>query len=125
MGNLAVRLERYLEFQTEKQSKVVQESQIFILSQLSQQLMTELRFELMVRSITVHPFFDNVQKVSDVAMHRICDLALMRMSFATEDPVFFRSEASEVMYFVACGKLEYDLQNTRETKVLHGGSWQP
>jgi len=85
----------------------VPESELLILSLLSNQLHEELEHAVFVPHLSVHPLFNHINAVSDVTMYRLCNKAMTRIPLARGDTLFFQGEMGDQMYFVLSGELAY------------------
>jgi len=107
---LSDRIFKYLEHETQKQSKLLQRKSITVLQHLSVALQGELTHALNSPFLTGHPFFDHLDTNMSVVMHRLCHLCLKLQSHAEREVIFSAGEKAIQMYFVkGGGMMQYSL----------------
>lgn len=124
---LSKRIQRYLEHAWQREAELQNIKQIKILNLLSEQLYSELLFELSNRHLKVHPLFEELHSVSRVSVFRLASSAIHNRQLANNDHLFIRGEAPSHMYLVIQGRLEYkkrdSLGKVRQEQVDKGEDW--
>lgn len=125
--DLSKRIQRYLEHAWQRQAEHQNVNQVKILTLLSEQLHSELLFELSNRHLKVHPLFEELHSVSRVSVFRLASSAIHSRQLAKHDHLFIRGEAPSHMYLVIQGRLEYkkrdSLGKVRQEWVDKGEDW--
>lgn len=104
---LAVRVQRYLEYAVANQRSQVPESRVKVLDLLSEQLHNELKCAVSMPSLCVHPLMRHIHKNWLITTHRLSDAAISKKHLACGDNLFFSCEVATQMYFVSAGQLQY------------------
>ncbi|CAK0899575.1 unnamed protein product [Prorocentrum cordatum] len=104
---LSVRIQKYLEhaWQSQKGKKTGQNVKLVAL--LSEQLLSELKFEMAVPQMRIHPLLDSLIKKSTVTVHRLANVAIGHKLLAAGDYLFHPGETATHMYIVVEGKFNY------------------
>mmetsp|Transcript_45274 Transcript_45274/g.79710 ORF Transcript_45274/g.79710 Transcript_45274/m.79710 type:complete len:1031 (-) Transcript_45274:51-3143(-) len=101
--SLALRVERYLDYINEVESRAVQDSDVVLLARLSEPLREELRFESFHAHLTPHPLFlvlNHDIKHFVHACHVIC--------IGCKDMTFCVGQVAERMLMVSSGRMSYE-----------------
>lgn len=109
--DLAARIFKFLEHQSEKQNALVQASSIKVLGGLSEELTMELAYHMHSPEIKVHPFFQYLNDELDVVMFRMCGAVIKLRSYAEQDVIFTGGEEAKAMFFIKSGVLCYTRGN--------------
>jgi len=120
---LAARIQRYLEYTIQQAQQHIQETNVKILSLLSNQLHDELQYAISVPHLGCHPFFAHISKVSDVVMYRLSSAAISRRSLACDDSLFFQGEVASSMFFVVAGELTYIKESLPDIVAVRQEDW--
>ncbi|CAK0882271.1 unnamed protein product [Prorocentrum cordatum] len=103
---LSMRIQKYLENAWQAQSK--KSGQNFKLkNMLSEQLLSELKFEMAVPQLRIHPLLDRLIDKSKVTANRLANVAMGHKLLAAGDYLFHHGEAATHMFIVVDGKLIY------------------
>jgi hypothetical protein len=125
--HLSKRIQRYLEHAWQREAELQNIKQVKILTLLSDQLHSELLFELCHRHLKVHPLFEELYSVSRVSVFRLASSAIHSRQLAKHDHLFIRGEAPSHMYLVIQGRLEYKKRDSvgkvRQEDVDKGEDW--
>lgn len=104
---LALRIKRFVEFEFQRQQKMMPLETVGVLKLLSEQMMSELQAAINIPHMTVHPLFELLRDKSSLVMHRICNTALGHKQLAPGDILFMPGEQASCMYFLTTGRLWY------------------
>merc|ERR1711920_931743 len=107
---LALRVQRYVEYSYAKQQKCVQERDVTLLTLLSEPLREEVKAETLGPGVSVHPLFEQLHE-----RLRGFSKALEALNIAHGDLVFSYGEEAMEMYFVTTGQLQYERGRLVET----------
>eukprot|EP00928_Gymnodinium_smaydae_P006324 TRINITY_DN12231_c0_g2_i1.p1 TRINITY_DN12231_c0_g2~~TRINITY_DN12231_c0_g2_i1.p1 ORF type:complete len:672 (+),score=137.24 TRINITY_DN12231_c0_g2_i1:319-2334(+) len=110
-SDLCGRIVKFLEYQQEKQSTVVQVSSIKIMSGLSEELSREMAHSMHAIFLVSHPFFMHLEVTMQNMMHRLCYLALKHQSYAENEIIFNCGDESHCMFFIKGGEQSYKFSN--------------
>eukprot|EP00747_Dinoflagellata_sp_TGD_P103415 gnl/TRDRNA2_/TRDRNA2_168952_c2_seq1.p1 gnl/TRDRNA2_/TRDRNA2_168952_c2~~gnl/TRDRNA2_/TRDRNA2_168952_c2_seq1.p1 ORF type:complete len:260 (-),score=35.09 gnl/TRDRNA2_/TRDRNA2_168952_c2_seq1:198-977(-) len=105
--DLSFRVHRFVSVMMKKH-KHVSEKDITILTLLSAPLQMELKTELFLPLLTVHPLFSTLSTKSEIVMRKMCITAIKQETSARGDVIFLAGERAQQMYFVTSGALRYD-----------------
>jgi len=105
---LSARVQKFLEHAWQNQKTSVSIEGLKIIQLLSEQLFSELRSEIYVPVLKVHPLFEQLAKVSQVSMQRLANTAISRKSLARSDSLFHAAESATHMIIVMEGRLWYN-----------------
>merc|ERR1719277_2279436 len=107
--NLATKVQRNAQFAVQQQKQMVQEADVELLKLVSQPLMSELHFELHMRHLQHHPFFQHYIDVNPGGMRNVCHQAISFVRAHPGDILFVEYEVPQVpqMLFILDGKLSY------------------
>jgi len=100
---LALRVQRYVEYNWNRQQKSVQERDVNLLMLLSAPLKEEVKAEALGPGVSVHPLFEVLQDSVRGFFN-----SLTVLDIAHGDLVFSYGEESREMYFVTSGVLLYE-----------------
>eukprot|EP00928_Gymnodinium_smaydae_P015506 TRINITY_DN15734_c0_g1_i1.p1 TRINITY_DN15734_c0_g1~~TRINITY_DN15734_c0_g1_i1.p1 ORF type:complete len:678 (+),score=100.81 TRINITY_DN15734_c0_g1_i1:86-2035(+) len=114
--DLGVRIFKFLSHQTEKQSTLVQRSNLKRLDQLSEELSFELTHELQRPFLVMHPFFSHIEVSMTVLMRQLCGGVMKPQSYAEKEVVFIAGSEASDMFFVKSGRLTYQVIGGVETE---------
>eukprot|EP00929_Paragymnodinium_shiwhaense_P000623 TRINITY_DN100872_c0_g1_i1.p1 TRINITY_DN100872_c0_g1~~TRINITY_DN100872_c0_g1_i1.p1 ORF type:complete len:875 (-),score=190.38 TRINITY_DN100872_c0_g1_i1:99-2723(-) len=106
--SLSMRVQKYIEHQLQLRRDSMQDSSAVLLKDLSEQLLCELKCEMSVPHLAIHPLFEHMSEHSMVTMRRIASGAVARKSLAQSDTVFLAGETATHMAVVVGGRLRYD-----------------
>lgn len=112
---LSEQIFNFLEYQSQKQSKLVQVGNIKVISQLSESLHNELMYEMHCRTVTEHPFFGTLDSDMHVVMTRLCRFSLTPQSYAEKEVIFHFGEEGKKMYFFKNGEVDYATSDANGT----------
>lgn len=104
---LSLRVEKYLEHALERQKAEVSANKVGLLHLLSEQLSDELRCEIALRHLVVHPLILELNNISGVTVLRIVSTAVSTKALAHGDALFFPGEIATHLTFLANSRLEY------------------
>merc|ERR1711874_338186 len=122
MGDLKLRIERFLEHRTLEENKRVQVGSIKTLSLLSEQLQNELNNEVNAPFLLGHPFFCFLKMHMKGIVDRLCNMALRHQTLAKKDALFSTGDEVKHMAFVKSGDLTYSLSgDVFPAEDLHEG----
>jgi len=110
---LGRRIVRYLEYNEERKRVMVQESELPLLETLTPQLRNQLHYVGYMLALREHPLFRNMEQISDVMMHRICENTLREKPLAKKDALFFQGEVGLHMTVVVSGEMLYSQKTQR------------
>jgi len=104
---LSGRIQRYLEhaWASQRQTLNLKSSKLFSL--LSEQLESELQYEISLPFLRVHKLFSELSSVSSMTMRRIAWTAMSRKLLAQGDSLFIPAETATHMYILVNGCMEY------------------
>jgi len=115
---LALRVQRYVEYSFARQQSTVQESDVKLLMLLSEPLREELKVEIFGPCLCIHPLFEEIQDSV-----RGFSKAMQALNIAHGDIVFSYGEESMEMYFVTRGQLQYE--RGKEVELLSSEQEDP
>jgi len=104
---LSFRIQRYLQHTWRAQSCNKTYKQVKILTLLSEQLQSELLFQLNAKHLTIHPLIEELLRVSKVTAFRLARAAISTIQVANSDFLFISGEKTSHMYIVIQGRFEY------------------
>lgn len=106
---LRVRVQRNAVHALNEQQRLMPESEVELLGQISHLLVVELHFEIYSPVLEHHPFFLQYVAECPQVARRICHSAMETLISATGDVIFSAGEmpSSPMMYIVCGGSLEY------------------
>jgi hypothetical protein len=104
---LSLRITKYLEhaWQTAQESKPVKD--VKLMQFLSDQLHAELKFELAVAQLKIHPFLNSLCDNSSVTVYRLSNSTIAHKLLAEGDSLFHPGESATHMYIVVSGRFKY------------------
>jgi hypothetical protein len=115
-----LRIQRYLEYAFDRQSKRVQEKEVQLLELLSEPLREEIKYETSSNHLAVHPLFSACGEKC-----RCFSRASKARLYAKHDMVFSCGQQGVGMYFLSSGLLKYTLyqvlSHANTTKSMAGG----
>lgn len=122
---LALRIKRFVEFEFQRQQKMMPLETVGVLQLLSEQMMSELQAAINIPHMAVHPLFQQLRDKSSLVMHRICNTALGHKQLAPGDLLFMPGEQASCMYFLTTGRLWYrrSIPDTQDEVVEGKGEW--
>ncbi|CAL1127433.1 unnamed protein product [Cladocopium goreaui] len=121
---LALRIKRFVEFEFQRQQKMMPLETVGVLKLLSEQMMSELQAAINIPHMSVHPLFQQLRDKSSLVMHRICNTALGHKQLAPGDLLFMPGEQASCMYFLTTGRLWYRRSLPDENDEVEGkGEW--
>ncbi|CAK0909813.1 unnamed protein product, partial [Prorocentrum cordatum] len=103
-AELSIRIQKYLEhmWQAMQESKPVKDVRLIQL--LSEQLNSELKYELALHQLRIHPLFSELCEISSVTVHRLANHALSHKLLCEGDTLFHAGEVATHMYIVVKGR---------------------
>eukprot|EP00929_Paragymnodinium_shiwhaense_P079305 TRINITY_DN41281_c0_g1_i2.p1 TRINITY_DN41281_c0_g1~~TRINITY_DN41281_c0_g1_i2.p1 ORF type:complete len:805 (-),score=152.68 TRINITY_DN41281_c0_g1_i2:249-2663(-) len=104
---LAARIFRFLEYQSESQTSMVQASSLKVLTGLSEELMIELTHSMFAPFVVGHPFFSLLNGQMETIMFRLCGTCLKTLVAAEGDVLFNSGDEARRMYFIKNGRSRY------------------
>mmetsp|Transcript_70361 Transcript_70361/g.222284 ORF Transcript_70361/g.222284 Transcript_70361/m.222284 type:complete len:366 (-) Transcript_70361:241-1338(-) len=122
---LSDRIQKYLEHELLKQSKLVQRKRITVLQHLSNALQSELTHALNSPFLIEHPFFRYLDTNMSVVMHRLCHMCLKPQSHAEGEVVFSAGEKATRMYFIKGNSTGTSLSTVIEYTSVDGVKLHP
>jgi hypothetical protein len=110
---LSLRIQKYLEHawrveQDRRPAKCIQ-----LMSLLSEQLHSELQYELAVGQLQVHPFLAQLCLRSSVTVQRLANAAISHKLFASGDFLFYPGETATHLWIVVQGSYVYTRVDSR------------
>jgi len=109
---LSMKVRKYLEEQVEVHRRKEHEAELIGL--LTPALLADIREEVRVPILSVHPFFSNLRDHKPRAIRRVCHEAMCDISAKKGENVFCRGDACTRMIFVLRMRLRYRQRNTCE-----------
>lgn len=112
------------QFALAEKQRLVPESEVEILTLVSEPLRAELRFEMYSPTLSVHPLFRRHQNECPEAARKLCHRGVSPITFSRGDVLFSAGElpATKVMLFLRSGRLAYQhIFRGREDVVA--GEW--
>merc|ERR1712019_118213 len=106
-AGLTMRMLRFLEHQCAKQEKLIQAGKVGMLTQISDQLASELAFELHGPTLKGYAFFNYVSDRMKAVAFRICHTALKAQQVAKGDVVFNVGDEAKRTFIITAGDLRY------------------
>jgi hypothetical protein len=104
---LSIRIQKYLEHMWQATQESKPSKDVRLIQLLSEQLNSELKYELAIHHLKVHPFLSELCTISSVTVHRIANSAVARKLLAQGDTLFHPGEAATHMYVVVAGSYLY------------------
>lgn len=104
---LSVRIQKYLEHAWQGQQEKKTGKNVKLVNLLSEQLLSELKFEMAVPQMRIHPLLDSLINSSKVTVHRLANVAIGHKLLAAGDCLFHPGETATHMYIVVEGKFKY------------------
>jgi CRP-like cAMP-binding protein len=104
---LTLRIQKYCEHAWAAKQESKPDKDVKLLQFLSEQLSSELKYELAVSHLVFHPFLAQLCTFSSVTVHRLSNSALEHKLLAEGDRLFIPGEAATHMYIVVKGRLTY------------------
>jgi len=124
---LSVRIQKYLEHAWHAQQEKKTAKNVKLMDLLSEQLTAELKFEMAVPQLRVHPMLDCLIQKSQVTVHRLANVAIGHKLLAANDCLFHAGEAATHMYIVVEGSFNYtrvdSLNRLHKEVVERGEDW--
>lgn len=74
---------------------------------LSQELRTELARQVHSHYLSMHPFFDQLNRSVEIIMRNICVSALTEHMHGEDELIFHATEVGKFMFFLRAGHLQY------------------
>ncbi|CAK9115206.1 Potassium voltage-gated channel subfamily H member 7 (Ether-a-go-go-related gene potassium channel 3) (ERG-3) (Eag-related protein 3) (Ether-a-go-go-related protein 3) (hERG-3) (Voltage-gated potassium channel subunit Kv11.3) [Durusdinium trenchii] len=106
--DLTFKVLRYTEYATSRSGEAIPEHRITILSLLTKQLQSELRFVTHFGCVKLHGFFKLVCTMNESLLHMMSTgKALVSKALASQDPLFELVDPALCMYFVDQGQVQY------------------
>jgi hypothetical protein len=105
---LSTRVQRYLEHAWMCRAVKLDKKDVKIFKLLSEQLESELKCQLFVPHLQVHPLLAQLVVESKVTMNRIAASGIEKKSLAPADKIFIYGEIATCMYFISEGQLAYN-----------------
>jgi hypothetical protein len=102
-----MRVTRNAQHCIKEQQRAMPESDVDLLSSISEPLRVELHFEMYTPVFTNHPFFKAYTFEVSQVMRKVCHLATSISLVSRGDVVFSNGEKAMTMYFVVNGNLQY------------------
>lgn len=121
---LSIRIQKYLEHAWRVQVEKKTAKHVKLMDLLSEQLTGELKFELAVPQLSIHPMLDCLIRKSKVTVNRLAIEAVGHKLLAADDTLFHAGEVATHMYIVVLGKFNYvriDAQNRPHLEVVEKG----
>lgn len=115
---LSARIGKFLEHAWQHQFEHLREKDVKIFSFLSEQLYSELQWNISFPHLKVHPLFVHIADSCTVTMHRLAHKALKHMRLVGGDSLFLTGERATNLYFICKGTIVYKRQINSHT-VLH------
>lgn len=109
--SLGARIQRYLDHAYAKSKKRTDGSQIQIFSFLSAALRSELRLEIALPHLKIHPLFMKLSFTFLPTLQRIAMACISYQSLAPGDVLFFPGESGTHMYILRSGLLKYTISS--------------
>mmetsp|Transcript_15785 Transcript_15785/g.37126 ORF Transcript_15785/g.37126 Transcript_15785/m.37126 type:complete len:1074 (+) Transcript_15785:132-3353(+) len=106
-AHLSIRIMHYVEHQIMERAKLIQDSEVQLLTIISKPLEKELKQSLMSPFLEKHHFFRLYAVADDHAMQQACFAAVKTVPLSYGDLVFAPRSADGQMYFVSRGSLSY------------------
>lgn len=118
---LSMMVERNALHALAEQKMRVPEDSIELLQLVSENLRSELHFEVFSPVLLAHPFFGWYSHWSPMGIRRICHDAVTQISFLRGDLIFSKNEIPEdpSMFFIVCGTLAYNRHDTQRVGPEH------
>jgi hypothetical protein len=107
-NDFTMRVMRSARHALKMQEKNVPEQDISLLLLLSEQLKTELHYNIRIPVLVKHPFFDMYHVLNIPGMRRITHNAIVMVQLAQDEVLFTDDEESTRMFFVQEGSLRYE-----------------
>jgi len=104
---LSTRIQRYVEYAYDNQKKKKQESQVPLLSLLSEQLYDSLQCEIHVPILSKHPLFRRMALLPVKVMETVLKGSVSSVELARMDVLFNAGDPCGKMYFFLEGELVY------------------
>lgn len=104
---LATRIGKYLEHAWENQRDNFTEKDVKVFKFLSEQLHSELLWEISMPVLKIHPLFVTLLGTCSVTMHRLAHKALKRSRLVEDDSLFLCGEKATHVYFIVTGTMHY------------------
>jgi hypothetical protein len=105
---LSLRIQKYLEHMWQAMQDSMPVKDVRLIQLLSEQLHSELKYELAVHHLKIHPFFSELCEVSSVTVHRLANSALAHKLLSEGDTLFHPGEVATHMYVVVKGRYCYN-----------------
>jgi hypothetical protein len=106
---LAMRVQHYCDHAWIVREGKLQEKQVEVLTLLSNTLRAELRAAMYEPSLSLHPLFVLIGKLSPDTLRLLCDTGVSMSHFNKGDSLFTRGQTCSSMYLMKRGRLLYDL----------------
>jgi hypothetical protein len=121
---LSIRIQKYLEHAWRVQVEKKTVRHVKLMDLLSEQLTGELKFELAVPQLSIHPMLECLIRRSKVTVNRLATGAVGHKLLAADDTLFHAGEVATHMYIVVQGKFNYvriDAMNRPHQEVVEKG----
>jgi len=115
--DLGMRIRRYFRESYEARRKRVHEPDISFFGSLPEHLKMELRREIYMPVLTLHPLLCRYACVDATGMWLVCHLAMSQQSWLPGQTIFLRGELASEMLFVLSGELDYFVRRASCTRV--------
>lgn len=114
-SDLKKRIQRYLEHAWARKGATQPARSFKIFELLSEQLMSELQYELSEKYLVIHPLFGALKQSSPVSMQRLANSGISQKQLARGDQLFQANEVAKELYIVSHGRFEYHLASRGTT----------
>jgi hypothetical protein len=115
--DLGMRIRKYFRDNYEARRKRVHEPDISFFGSLPEVLKLELRREIYMPVITLHPLLEQYAHVDTAGIWLVCHLAMSQQSWLPGQTIFLRGERASEMLMVMTGELEYSCHLTSAIDV--------
>jgi hypothetical protein len=115
--DLGIRIRQYFRDNYEARRKRVHEIDIGFFGQMPESLKVELRREIYMPVITLHPLLCRYALVDSAGSWLLCHLTMSQQSWLPGQTIFLRGELATEMLFVLSGDLDYFLRRSGHTRV--------
>lgn len=121
-SNLSERILNYADSACKQKLDMIPESNVVMLTYLSDQLSSELTCAVSYSGLFFHPLVDHVNMSSQKLMTGLTQTAFERKSFASKETLFIRGSQATRMDFIISGECKY-LKTGRLDLVLGKNDW--
>jgi len=105
--DLGIRIRKYFRDNYEARRKRVHEPDLIFFGSLPEVLKLELRREIYMPVITLHPLLEQYAHADTAGIWLVCHLAMSQQSWLPGQTIFLRGERASEMLIVLSGALEY------------------